>query len=44
MAPVDLRYERGQFVVVHECTECGARRRNRATAGDNLSTLLRPRY
>jgi hypothetical protein len=40
MRPVGLLYERGEFVVVHECTACGARRRNRAAAGDDLSTLL----
>jgi hypothetical protein len=40
MAPVELRYERGRFVVVHECTVCGARRRNRAAADDDLGVLL----
>jgi hypothetical protein len=40
MRPVGLLYERGQFVVVHECTGCGVRRRNRVAAGDDLSTLL----
>ena len=41
MQPVDLLYERGEFVVVHQCTACGERRRNRASADDDLSVLLR---
>ncbi len=40
MEPVALLYERGAFIVVHECTRCGCRRRNRAGPDDNLSTLL----
>jgi hypothetical protein len=41
MRPVELRYERGDFVVVHECTGCGLRRHNRAAVDDDLSSLLR---
>ena len=40
MAPVDLLYERGRFVIVHECTGCGLHRRNRASADDHVSVLL----
>jgi len=40
MRPVQLVYERGQFVVVHECTRCGVIRRCRGQAYDDLSTLL----
>ena len=40
MAPVDLLYERGEFVLVHQCTACGERRRNRAAEADDLSPLL----
>lgn len=42
MAPVGLLYERDRFVIVHECTGCGVRRRNRAAATDDLSPLLSP--
>jgi hypothetical protein len=40
MRPVALEYERDRFVVVHECTGCGVRRRNRAHRDDNLSPLV----
>jgi hypothetical protein len=40
MAPVDLRYEKGRFVVVHRCTACGAVRRCRARDTDNLNAWL----
>jgi hypothetical protein len=30
MEPVQMLYERGRFVVVHRCVECGFERRNRA--------------
>jgi hypothetical protein len=40
MRPAGLLYERGEFVVLHECTGCGASRRNRTAAGDDLSALL----
>jgi hypothetical protein len=40
MRPVDLHYERGRFVIVHECTGCGASRRCRAAPADDLDVLL----
>jgi hypothetical protein len=40
MEPVGLLHERGTFFVVHECTRCGERRRNRTCADDDLSVLL----
>ena len=40
MEPVGLLYERGEFIVVHRCTGCCERRRNRASAADDLSALL----
>jgi hypothetical protein len=40
MQPVSLLYERGRFVIMHECTACGERRRNRAEGDDDLSELL----
>jgi hypothetical protein len=36
MRPAELLYERGEFVIVHECAGCGARKRNRAAADDRL--------
>ena len=40
MEPTQLLYERGEFVIVHECVECGHHRRNRAAANDNLSAIV----
>jgi RNHCP domain-containing protein len=40
MEPVGLVCERGEFIVIHECTGCGERRRNRADADDDVSALL----
>jgi hypothetical protein len=40
MKPVSLLYERGEFLVVHECTACGIRRRNHASPNDDLSLLM----
>jgi hypothetical protein len=40
MEPVQLLYERGEFVIVHECTQCGARRRNRAARHDDIDQLI----
>jgi hypothetical protein len=40
MAPAQLLYERGAFVIVHRCTGCGARRRCRTGRDDDLSVLL----
>jgi hypothetical protein len=40
MQPVELRYERGEFVIVHQCTVCAQRRPNRAAPDDDLSSLL----
>lgn len=34
MAPAQVLYERGEFVIVHECTACGHVKRNRAARGD----------
>jgi hypothetical protein len=41
MAPVDLVYERGAFIVVHRCTGCGHEKRNRTAPDDDLGSLLR---
>jgi RNHCP domain/Sgf11 (transcriptional regulation protein) len=40
MRPAALQYERGAFVVIHECLGCGVRRRNRVARDDDLSSLL----
>ena len=40
MQPVDLLYELGEFIVVHECTRCRTVRRCRTAADDDLSVLL----
>ena len=40
MRPTGLIYERGEFIVIHECTRCGAQRQNRAAPLDDLTVLL----
>jgi hypothetical protein len=40
MQPVQLLYERGQFVLVHVCTGCGVERPNKASRDDDLSQFL----
>jgi len=40
MRPIALEYARDGFAVVHECTGCGVRRRNRAHRDDDLAPLL----
>ena len=40
MAPVQLLYERGDFVIVHRCTACAHIRRNRTSPDDDLDQLL----
>lgn len=40
MQPVRVLYERGEFVLEHECTACGHVRRNRASPSDDLTPLL----
>ena len=40
MEPRALVYERGEFLVVHRCTACGAERRCRTKPEDDLSVLL----
>jgi hypothetical protein len=39
MRPVQLLYERDEFVIVHECTACGATRRCRTSADDDLTSF-----
>ena len=39
MRPVQLLYERDEFVVVHECTTCGATRRCRTSSDDDLTSF-----
>jgi hypothetical protein len=40
MEPVQLLYERGRFVIVHECTGCRVRKRNRAARDDDVDQLM----
>jgi hypothetical protein len=40
MQPVQLLYERGEFVIVHECTGCRSRKRNRAAPDDDVGQLM----
>jgi hypothetical protein len=38
MRPVDVLYEGGEFVVIHECTRCGVVRRNRCAPDDDVAS------
>jgi hypothetical protein len=40
MEPIAVLHERGEFVVLHRCTGCGAQRRCRTARDDDLSALL----
>ncbi len=40
MRPVAARYERGRYVLLHECQRCGVRKPNRAAAADNSELLI----
>jgi len=40
MEPVDALLERDQWLLVHRCTACGARRRCRASAADDRDLIL----
>jgi hypothetical protein len=39
MEPVGVLFEGGRHVLVHQCVECGHRRRNRAAAADSPPAL-----
>lgn len=39
MEPVALELESGSYVIVHRCTVCGARKRNKAADNDNTDVL-----
>jgi hypothetical protein len=40
MRPATLLYERGAFVVIHECLGCGVQRRTRVSRDDDVSSFL----
>jgi hypothetical protein len=40
MAPVELLYERGDFVLLHRCTRCDHVKRNRTSPDDDLDSFL----
>lgn len=40
MAPISVRYEHDVFQILHECTACGHRKKNRAASDDQLSAFL----
>lgn len=42
MRPVQLLYERGEFVIMHECTGCDHRRGNRTSPEDDLTSFWVP--
>ena len=39
MRPLQLLYERGEFVLVHECVACGHVRRNHTAPADDLENF-----
>ena len=41
MAPIDVFYQSGEWVVVHECQKCGERRRKKITPKDEFEEVIR---
>ena len=41
MAPIDVFYQSGEWVVVHECQKCGERRRKKITPEDDFDEVIR---
>lgn len=40
MVPLAATYERGKYVLLHECQGCGMRKPNRAAANDDSELLI----
>jgi len=40
MVPLAATYERGKYILLHECQGCGARKPNKAASGDNRNLLI----
>ncbi len=41
MKPVSIEPKKGDFVIVHECVECGHIRKNKTSSKDNIKTVMR---
>ncbi len=41
MEPVGFTIKRGEYVLVHRCTECGMIKKNKAAKNDRFDALLR---
>jgi hypothetical protein len=41
MKPVGVEIERGEYILIHECQKCGAKKRNKASAHDDFEDILK---
>ncbi len=41
MEPVGVESKRGEYVIVHRCTRCGIRRRNKAAKNDSFDVIVK---
>ena len=40
MEPVGVTIKRGDYILIHRCTECGIIKRNKAAKNDRFDALL----
>lgn len=40
MAPVGLEIRGGDYIILHECTECDHTRKNKASPNDNIQRII----
>jgi len=41
MEPINMEYEGRKIFIIHECKECGVKKRNRISDDDNIEALLK---
>ena len=41
MKPIAVEIERGQYIIVHQCQTCGAKKRNKASPHDDFEDILK---
>ena len=40
MRPVGVEMERGEYILIHKCAKCGARKRNKISPADDFSAVV----
>ena len=41
MEPIGVGSQKGEYIITHRCTKCGAEKRNKAGKDDNFDALIR---